>query len=511
MAPRVLGRSPAKLRERFFQTALKRISEEKYGEALQWLDRIPQVEQDKDVEKLSSQVTELHWLKTDLRSAAVADRTLLAISERLLKAIKSSVDVQKRQQKVKQRISEGPHDSRLVGPDWFVPRRTPFGCPVDALGGFHTLVCTDKTLLDEHPGRFFTAIGLALQGVGRAPTHVNLIPKKTGLLSKLSFGKRQPKTSTVAWGIDLGTTALKAVKITVDEADEDAKPRIECLEYLPYERPLNHPDVSSRRNEVMAEMVAKFAEKHELQGVKLCVSIAHRQLLCRFIDMPPVSEKQVDELIPLEVQHQIPFPMEEIVWDHQVLHRRELEEDEELESLRVIIVAAKKDVIEQHLACFEDVQVKVDVLQSDCLALHTFAVREFLSQENNENEAVMLLDLGTDSSNIVISSTESAWFRSISMGGDQITKALVREFKLTNQQAEQLKAEPWRARRLSKLYEVIDPVVDKLVSEVERNLSLFHQDNTDAALKQVYGIGGGFQLHGLLRRLRVGRNHLDSQ
>lgn len=498
----------SKLRVRFCQTAKKRITEERYSEALDWLCRIPETQRDEEIKKQTRVTTELLWMQTDLKTAAVANSTLAEVADRLQKAAPNSKYVQQQKQRIADRVKVGPEDPRWATPRWFSPQRTPFGCDVEWLSGCQSIECADTTLLKKHPGRFFTAIGLALQGIGCGSSDVNLLPKKQSLLHKLSFGSRQAKGPVVAWGIDLGTTALKAAKLILDSQHPGNKPQIERLEYLPHSQPLNLREDSNDDKATLRETLKAFAEKHDTKETKLCVSIAHKHLLCRFLDLPSVPDKRLAELLPHEVQHQIPFPLKEIVWDHHVLASQDKSDAEGPASMRVMILAAKKGVMEQHVAILESAGLSVDVVQSDCVALHSFAHHEFIRDQKNKDAAVVLVDVGTDSSNVVLSSQESAWFRSMSLGGNQVTKAIVRDFKLTNRQAEQLKQQPEKAKQMSRLFETIDPVTDRLVSELERNLALHAKDHPQIQITHLLCIGGGSALHGLLRRMRMGQGHI---
>lgn len=497
----------AKLRARFCQIAKKRNAEGKYGEALDWLCRIPETQRDKDVEKQTRITTELLWLQTDLKTAALANHTLAVVADRLEKASPNNRHVQNQKQRILERIKAGPEDPRWAAPQWFSPQRTPFGCDAQWLGGFQSLDCSDTTLNQKYPGHFFTAIGLALQGAGCGVSSVNLRPQKQGLLKKLSFSSRTPKGPLVAWGLDLGTTAIKAVKLTFDSQSPDVKPRIENLEYLPHAQPLNLFAEAADKHKALQDTLQSFAEKHDTTGTKVCVSIPHRDLFCRSLDLPSVSDKRLAEMLPHEVQHQVPFPLQDIVWDHDILSKSSRDDSDKPQSMKVMIVAAKKAIIEQHVALLESAGINADILQSDCVALHSFAHHEFIRDLQDKNAAVALFDVGTNSSNVVISSQESAWFRSMSMGGNQITKAIVSEFQLTHEQAEQLKRKPEKSKSLSRLYEAIDPVNERLVSEFQRNVDLHAKDHSKIHITQILCLGGGSALHGLLRRVRVGRGH----
>jgi Tfp pilus assembly PilM family ATPase len=76
---------------------------------------------------------------------------------------------------------------------------------------------------------------------------------------------------------------------------------------------------------------------------------------------------------------------------------------------------------------------------------------------------------------------------------------------MTQEQAEVLKRDPSKARRFYRLQEAIQPLLVQLASEIERSLGSYQKLYPDHPVKHVYGIGGGFELHGLLRFLRSGK------
>jgi Tfp pilus assembly PilM family ATPase len=115
-----------------------------------------------------------------------------------------------------------------------------------------------------------------------------------------------------------------------------------------------------------------------------------------------------------------------------------------------------------------------------------------------------VLDVGSASSRLIVSTPRTAWFRTIPVGGQAITAQLVQTYKLTQAQAEQLKRTPTAARRVSQLYETIDPLLLRLADGVHRALEMHARAYSSVKIQHLFGVGGGFAQHGLLRRLRQG-------
>ena len=119
--------------------------------------------------------------------------------------------------------------------------------------------------------------------------------------------------------------------------------------------------------------------------------------------------------------------------------------------------------------------------------------------------AVASLDVGCSSTNIIVSSPRSLWYHSCGIGGHSFTRALVQQFNLTVSQAEQQKRAPESAERLSELYAALSPVFADLLGEIQHSLSAYAESQPDCPVRQAFGFGGGFALHGLYRYLRCGR------
>ena len=99
-------------------------------------------------------------------------------------------------------------------------------------------------------------------------------------------------------------------------------------------------------------------------------------------------------------------------------------------------------------------------------------------------------------------SPRAAWFRSFGLGGENFTQALLKQFQLVRDQAEDLKRQPAKARRYSLYCATQESLLVQLVSEIERSLSSYSRFGPANPVERLYGVGGAFQTHGLLRYLR---------
>jgi hypothetical protein len=183
------------------------------------------------------------------------------------------------------------------------------------------------------------------------------------------------------------------------------------------------------------------------------------------------------------------------------------------------LFAMKRDQISRAMAHFQDVNVEVHYIQMAPLALCNYVAYDLLNKggpaagptppaEADEGvrgrkKCVVALDIGTDSSNLVITDGEKIiWQRPIPLGGNHLTRALSKELKLTFAKAEHLKRNAAKSPpELKTILTAIKPVLTDFVSEVQRSLGFFANTHRDSHILYMVGLGSAFRLPGLQKYL----------
>jgi Tfp pilus assembly PilM family ATPase len=494
------------LRDDLLRAAKAKFAQHQYREALDTLEQIPSFVRSTEVISLDEAARELHTLLVAIRQAPLADRQILGLAERLCKLAPQNPDAARLRQQVAERIKSSPTDPRLGSPEWSpAPKRTILGVPVDWLAHLTRNERANSDVaqaLAEHPGQFFPALGLALQGLGLAAIEADLTPQDKvsvrSLLPALSLARRQ---ANEVWGLDLGDYALKAIKLS-RQGKTDV--RIEACKYLLHSKPLSYPDAGQERAEVAEETLRAFSSAAgDLKGVKVCLGFAGPRVLGRFFELPPMPAKKVSDAIQYEAAHQFPIDPAELCWSHQIL-------DEvagpaaDRQPRRLFLQAARDAQVRERVALCKSAGIAASCVQSDCVALHNAIVYELLA-DADPAETIATIDVGTDATNVVVSSRRSVWFRTFTQGGASFTRELVKQLNVTHDQAEQLLREPARARRYCQLEAALQPLIVQLAGEVERSLAAYSRHSADRPVRQIYCLGGGFQVPGLHRFLRGGK------
>ncbi len=305
------------------------------------------------------------------------------------------------------------------------------------------------------------------------------------------------------WGIDLGQCALKAVRLQ----EIDGQLTATAFDYVEHPKILSQPDADP--DQLTREALEKFLSRNSLRGDIVAISVPGQSGLARFVKLPPVEEKKISDIVRFEAKQQIPFNLDEVVWDYQKIGSGVVTDGFAMET-EIGLFAMKRDMVHRYLQHFKDVNVEVHVVQMAPLALCNFVAFDMLHKGAGENDGesagkrqcVVALDIGADSSNLVITDGERViWQRPIPLGGNHFTRALTKDLKLTFAKAEHLKRNATKSPDLKKILAALKPVLNDFVGEVQRSLGYFTNTHRDAHIQYMVGLGNAFRLPGLQRFL----------
>jgi len=191
------------------------------------------------------------------------------------------------------------------------------------------------------------------------------------------------------WGIDVGQCSLKAIKLQAVGPEE--------FELLGFDL-IDHPDILSQSEadatDLVADAIAKFAERNDVTGCKLVVAVPGQQTLTKFTKMPPVEKKKIPDMVQYEASQQIPFDMDEVVWDYQIFG-----EAEGTTEIEVGIFAIRKELIRNYLMLYSEVGLEPHIVQTSPIASYNTARFEMPMEDG---EAAVLLDMGAVATDLIV-------------------------------------------------------------------------------------------------------------
>jgi type IV pilus assembly protein PilM len=160
----------------------------------------------------------------------------------------------------------------------------------------------------------------------------------------------------------------------------------------------------------------------------VALSISGQMVFPRYVKLPPVTSDKIAQIVRYEAQQNVPFPIDEVVWDYQLV-------GQEMGELSVLLVAVKEDLVKNLTDCVEAAGLDPVLVDVSPLALYN-AVRYNYADLPG---CTMILDMGARSTNVVFVEGNRIFSRSIPVAGVAITKDVMKEFELSYEEAEQLK------------------------------------------------------------------------
>jgi len=238
------------------------------------------------------------------------------------------------------------------------------------------------------------------------------------------------------------------------------------------------------------EAVRVVMHEHGIRPAPLIMCVSGQAVFPRFVKLPPVARDKVSQIVQYEAEQNVPFPIDEVVWDYTLVEGDEGD-------LNVMLVAAKIENVRKLTDCVLDIGMEPETVDAAPMALYN-AVRYNYPDEDG---CVMVLDIGARSSNLIFVEESRIFSRSIPVAGVSITQELAREFGLSFEEAEELKREhayvafggvyaeqdSQVAERASK---IVRNVVTRLHAEVNRSINFYRSQQGGTAPSRVLLTGG---------------------
>ena len=304
--------------------------------------------------------------------------------------------------------------------------------------------------------------------------------------------------SESVWGIEIGQSALKALRCSIVDDEVVA----EAFDLIEYPKILSQPE--SDPEELIGDALEQLLDRNDGFNDKVCISVPGQSGLAKFFKPPPVEVKKISDIVRYEARQQIPFDLADVVWDHQIMPGSMIEEGYALES-EVGLFAMKRDQVYRQLDPFFEADIEVDSIQLAPISLYNMVafdrLHERLANEafdaDNPPSSLVVLSIGTDSSDLIITNGFRIWQRSMPIGGNHFTRQLTKDLKLTFAKAEHLKRNAREAVDPKLVFQTMRPVFNDLVTEVQRSIGFFRSIDKQAEIGEMLIAGNTVKMPGL--------------
>lgn len=278
-------------------------------------------------------------------------------------------------------------------------------------------------------------------------------------------------SNTSYLGIDIGTSGIKIVEIKED------KGKAILLSYG-----FSENKVREKRNEwkidipETAKIINKICKKADMASRTAIVSLPSFSVFSSVISLPNVQPKDIDSTVHWEAKKVIPLPLEEMILDWKIIADKELAKGEGSGKLatKVFLTGAPRSLVKRYIDIFKEAQINLLSLETETFSL----IRAFMG---NDKSAVMIVELGANTADIVIVERNVPMLsRSLDVGGLTITKAISNNLNIGLERAEQFKYDLGISsidKEADIIPKTIIETISPILNEIKYTLELFQSKN----------------------------------
>ena len=226
-------------------------------------------------------------------------------------------------------------------------------------------------------------------------------------------------------------------------------------------------------------------------GTQTHACLPSQSVFSRFVKLPGATAQDVLDIIGFEAQQNVPFPIDEVVWDYQIMGEKRND------AWDVVIVAIKTDHIEETVASVKKGGLGVSDIDFAPTALYN----AYRYNYPGDNGCALLIDIGARTTNLVFCENNKMFCRSIPIGGSAITAAIAKEFQQDITLAEKLKVDKGSVAlggayagpedpNEARVGKVVRNTLTRLHAEIARSINFYRTSQGGTTPKRVYLCGG---------------------
>jgi len=322
-------------------------------------------------------------------------------------------------------------------------------------------------------------------------------------------------------GIDIGSYAVKVAAFapprqSAFKLSRSASPNeLTALGMAELFPPGTDPETTEPTEDLIADAVERAVSDSGLEKISnVVIGVSGQGVTVRFIQMPRMTERELQDAVAVQADQLLPFDKETIVMDSQILETADSSDDE---MMKVLLVAVRKEDVHRRIELMSRFGFNVVAVDVDAFAALSCFITE---QEMTPDENIALVNMGSRITSInIVKDGNSHFHRDFSIGGSHLTKAIEDKFGVGFALAEALKTqhgilseeeamEQGEEDRNPEVGEAMMPVLQDMAREIRRSFSYYEHQMYDRSVDRVVLTGGTALLRGL--RLYLARE-LETQ
>jgi type IV pilus assembly protein PilM len=246
-----------------------------------------------------------------------------------------------------------------------------------------------------------------------------------------------------------------------------------------------------RRTQIVTALREMLGEL-EIKGGTVNYTVAEESVFSRFVKLPALDEEKIERIISFEAQQNVPFPIDEVDWDYQLVGGGGGEQ------IQVLLVAIKADLLDQMNDAVEETGLRTSIVDLATMALYN----AFLYNYRGLSGCSLLIDIGARTTNFLFIEPGRIFTRSVPIGGISVTAAIAKEFNEPFAAAEFRKkregfaglsaagAEPLHGD-VGRVSKIVRNTMTRLHAELLRSISHYGAQQMGSPPERIFLSGGG--------------------
>lgn len=300
-------------------------------------------------------------------------------------------------------------------------------------------------------------------------------------------------------GLDISSTAVKLLELsgTRDKMRAESYAAVGLPQDCVVDKHINDPDA-------VGEAIRRAVKLAGTRNKNAVAAVGGSSVITKTITMPGgLTDDEMEEQIQAEADQYIPYPLEEVGMDFEVLGPSSTEEG----MVDVLLAACRSDDIESRVAAIELGGLSCHVVDIDSFALEN-ACELLTSQMDNygQERTIAMIDIGATATTMnILHDNKIVYTRDQAFGGKQLTEDIMSHYGLSYEEAGKAKKHGGLPDNYQE--EVLQPFVNDTVQQINRGLQFFFSSNSDFnAVDQILLAGGCANVEGLIE---AAQDHLD--
>ena len=280
-------------------------------------------------------------------------------------------------------------------------------------------------------------------------------------------------------GVDIGSSAVKLVQLR--ETKGGYQLRSIGILPLPAEAIVDNTLMDS--SSIVETVKTLLASSHASAKEAAC-SISGNSVIIRKISLPVMPVEELEDQIHWEAEQYIPFDINDVNVDFQVLSP----DEQDPSKMNVLLVASKKDIINDYQAVFAEAGLKLVVVDVDSFAVQSAYETNY---QTDRDEVVALVNIGASIMNLnIVSGGVSLFTRDVQMGGNLYTEEIQKQFAIDTEEAERKKLSATGSDD-ARLGDILQRLNETIAIEMRRSLDFYNSTAGEERISKVYLSGGG--------------------